>query len=775
MAVVRYDSNGSVQWEYRGSPGETPTGIALDALGRVTLAGRGGGAAFVIRFGSTATPEWIRASPLSGWQEEPLLVSDSAGSVWLAVSPPEVIHWGPDGQETWRTPLPPEPTPLNIVALSAGARRVFVARLSFSPYQYRLTCLDGAGNVAWEAAPTAAVGNTKIPYALEALPSGGLAVVGTSFDGASRKVWLALYGPNGDLAWERLYEHISGAFNYASDMALGPDSSLSVSGLVSNPATNTADLAIARFSSSGALLWTAKEPAAPLDDYFTRPVADGDGGVFIASLHGEWPGVLMRYSATGAVRWTRPIPKLFAWAGHPSGGVVGHGRSFESVSDGALVERYDEDGSRLWSRLYCPNPGCHEYAERIATDAAGAVLAASYSSTNVASLLKYDPNGNLEWTQHPEGRPVEMVTDETNAIYTSWTLDPNVVLAKYSSAGQRLWTRTWPAPSGTFAHLKSMARDDALNLVLAGRISRAPLAERPYDSFTLKFDRNGNLLWTRVWDGGGDDYVSVASTDGSGNVVVAGHAEDVGFPGIRTTSFDPLGNQRWTRFHRIGLLAADTYHPDPALGVDSEGSVTLATITQSGTDADGAVLRYDRQGTLVWISPFAGDPPGEDYPWLLTMGPDGSAVVAGTTWSNQTLTDAVVLRFPGLSVPPVRYHTLTPCRLLDTREAAPGSSPRPLAAGVARTTRASGACGVPTTARALALNVTVTGATAPGHLRVFAGGLQPPSASTANYLPGQTRANNAIVGLGAGGQLGVMASQASGTLDVILDVSGYFE
>ena len=50
-----------------------------------------------------------------------------------------------------------------------------------------------------------------------------------------------------------------------------------------------------------------------------------------------------------------------------------------------------------------------------------------------------------------------------------------------------------------------------------------------------------------------------------------------------------------------------------------------------------------------------------------------------------------------------------------------------------------------------------------------------PSTSTLNYVAGQTRANNAIVGLSPSGALAVRCSQASGTAHVVLDVTGYFE
>ena len=46
--------------------------------------------------------------------------------------------------------------------------------------------------------------------------------------------------------------------------------------------------------------------------------------------------------------------------------------------------------------------------------------------------------------------------------------------------------------------------------------------------------------------------------------------------------------------------------------------------------------------------------------------------------------------------------------------------------------------------------------------------------SSLNYVVGQTRANSAIALLGAAGDLAVYTAQAGGSLDLIVDVNGYF-
>jgi glucose/arabinose dehydrogenase len=121
------------------------------------------------------------------------------------------------------------------------------------------------------------------------------------------------------------------------------------------------------------------------------------------------------------------------------------------------------------------------------------------------------------------------------------------------------------------------------------------------------------------------------------------------------------------------------------------------------------------------------------------------------------------------------FYTLSPCRLADTRDPDGPLGGPPIAAGTVRTFSLSGACGLPSTATSVSLNVTATGSPDDGFLSIYPGGQPTPPTSTMNYRAGQTRANNAIVPLGAGGLLSVFCSQASGGINVILDVNGYFQ
>ena len=125
---------------------------------------------------------------------------------------------------------------------------------------------------------------------------------------------------------------------------------------------------------------------------------------------------------------------------------------------------------------------------------------------------------------------------------------------------------------------------------------------------------------------------------------------------------------------------------------------------------------------------------------------------------------------------PLKLHTITPCRVADTRDPAGPTGGAPIGSSETVVVQVTGSCGIPSTALSIAANVTVVSPSTAGSLSVFAGG---PIVSGSTEVPvtsGKTRALHFIPGLGTAGSLAFRPSmQAGGWTDVILDVSGYFE
>ena len=121
------------------------------------------------------------------------------------------------------------------------------------------------------------------------------------------------------------------------------------------------------------------------------------------------------------------------------------------------------------------------------------------------------------------------------------------------------------------------------------------------------------------------------------------------------------------------------------------------------------------------------------------------------------------------------FYTLTPCRVIDTRNASGPYGGPALGANTQRDFTMAGRCGIPTTARAVSANVTVTQGSAAGALKLFPSGITVPVATVINYRGGQTRANNSVSQLGSGGSLTIRCEQISGNVQAIIDVNGYYQ
>jgi len=162
------------------------------------------------------------------------------------------------------------------------------------------------------------------------------------------------------------------------------------------------------------------------------------------------------------------------------------------------------------------------------------------------------------------------------------------------------------------------------------------------------------------------------------------------------------------------------------------------------------------------LSAFQGRSPNGT--WTLTV----EDLVPGTTGRIRNFSVAVPLA--GTS-----FHTLTPCRIADTRDAAGPRGGPALMTGTSRSFPLTGVCGIPPTAAAVAANMTVVLPTSEGHLTVYPAAGSVPLASAVNFHSGVVRSNNAILSVGASGQITVSCVMTSGSTDFVLDVTGYFE
>jgi bacillolysin len=221
------------------------------------------------------------------------------------------------------------------------------------------------------------------------------------------------------------------------------------------------------------------------------------------------------------------------------------------------------------------------------------------------------------------------------------------------------------------------------------------------------------------------------------------------------------GNPWFIDDFRIYTCAACTYNLlDSQVFVGAGGG--SGTV---GVDTGTAACAWTASTSTAWLSVNNGDGTGSGLAgYTAVANTSGSPRVGTITVAGQTVTV-----YQGGATD---FYTVTPCRVFDTRTNAVMSS------GATRVFNITGVCGIPSTAKAISVNVTTVNPTSQGNVTFFPGGVGRPTASTLNFQVGTTRANNAILVLapdGTGTLQGFAFVSGSGTVDAILDVTGYFE
>ena len=115
------------------------------------------------------------------------------------------------------------------------------------------------------------------------------------------------------------------------------------------------------------------------------------------------------------------------------------------------------------------------------------------------------------------------------------------------------------------------------------------------------------------------------------------------------------------------------------------------------------------------------------------------------------------------------FEPMAPRRLVDTRAAVNPAIKVP--AGSTLQVQVTARYGIPDDAAAVSLNVTSVDSSASGFLTMFPCGTTRPTASTLNYVSGQTIANAALAKAGSGGNVCIYTQAAA---HLLVDVNGWF-
>ena len=191
------------------------------------------------------------------------------------------------------------------------------------------------------------------------------------------------------------------------------------------------------------------------------------------------------------------------------------------------------------------------------------------------------------------------------------------------------------------------------------------------------------------------------------------------------------------------------------------------TASGSGDISDSVNLPVGGTATYTLSGTLSSNPPALSNTATVTL----PAGYGDPNPADNSATDTDVILYPATA-----FYTVTPCRVVDTRNPAGPSGGPALVGKTTRTfTVTGGACGIPSNAIAVSVNLTAVGAAAAGYLTLYRSDLDTtPTVSTINFSAGQTRANNAVVSLAPDGTIDVKNGSVA-AVNIVLDVNGYFQ
>jgi len=319
-------------------------------------------------------------------------------------------------------------------------------------------------------------------------------------------------------------------------------------------------------------------------------------------------------------------------------------------------------------------------------------------------------------------------------------------------------------------------------------------------SYTVAVNDSSGCVWSATSN---SRWIAITSgTNGNGNGIVSysvaangsssSHVGTMTIAGV-TFTVNQSGADPVLRFVAVTpCRIADTRNADGPFGgpaIAANGSRDFA-IPASACGIPATAAAHSLNLTVVPLGPLgylSVWPSGQPQPAVSTLnsadgrvkanaaivpsGVNGAVTVFGSNSTN------VIIDINGYFVPDpeglaLAFYPLLPCRIADTRTGTGTFAGPSLAPSVARSfpIQAS-SCGIPATAQAYALNLTVVPSGALGFLSAWPAGSPQPGSSTLNAPTGTVVANAAIVPAGTGGAIDVIGTNPT---DLIIDINGYF-
>ncbi|MBX7140565.1 MAG: SBBP repeat-containing protein [Chitinophagales bacterium] len=316
-----------------------------------------------------------------------------------------------------------------------------------------------------------------------------------------------------------------------------------------------------------------------------------------------------------------------------------------------LLVKMNSSGDTLWTRQYNGADNGTDKILFMGIDGSGNIYVTGTTdgggiNQNDILTQKYDDSGTLLWTQiynntnaNQDDDPLGMSVDNSGNIFITGSTDADSTVNQnddmltlcYSSSGTLLWSAQVNGLGNGTDRGSCVISDNAGGCAVTGRT----FSGNDDDVITIKYSSTGTETWRKVYDRGfGNDRGESTTTDGSGNIYVAGRAQNANDYDAMTIKYNSSGVAQWTKFYNN----VDNDYGKKVF-VDASGNVYVAgqtDVNSSGgnTDYDYVTIKYNSSGAQQWAKTFGNAAQNDEDPGALFADGSGNVYVTGKSDVN---------------------------------------------------------------------------------------------------------------------------------------------
>lgn len=378
------------------------------------------------------------------------------------------------------------------------------------------------------------------------------------------------------------------------------------------------DYIVLKYSSSGNLLWERRyNGAGNGSDYIHNMVLDDSGNIYVTGVSwagptmGKYNWVTIKYKPNGETSWVRSLNWTGNESDEPFGMVLdkdrnliinGYGKT-NSLYQQMITVKYNRDGDTIWSRIYLPLSNRYDIGYSLITDDSNNIYSSGYGQI---------PTGN------------------------------EIVTIKYSSIGREKWVRKYPTYYGDLLRPTFSALDDFNNLVVVGYNYRKSSA---YGFVTLKYSLDGKLIWSRLFDDGGDDYAHSLFLDNESNILICGSSETSTSGDYLIVKYSPSGDTLLLKKIDGG---ASLYDRAYFCVSDINYNIYVTGYFQSLSGLNSYLtLKMNPQGITIWSKTYST--PYDNYAYFLSLDNNDNVYVSGECFLPDGNTGIVSIKYSQLT------------------------------------------------------------------------------------------------------------------------------